>query len=82
MFDIVATFLSGGIIPLDFPKFFAKFFRIYTFSLPYLLSGTNFSRKCPRHTLAASSTYLDSHRLMINKLVWNKGIRMYTAAGM
>jgi ABC-2 type transport system permease protein len=84
MFDIVATFLSGGIIPLDlFPSFVARFLEYTPF--PYLTyyPVQIFLGNAQGIGFAAAKILLWTGIIWaINKMVWNKGIRMYTAAGM
>lgn len=84
MFDILATFLSGGIIPLDlFPKYLETFLGHTPF--PYLTyyPVQIFLGKATLIPYAAMQVVLWTIVVWIlNFIVWRKGIRMYTAAGM
>lgn len=84
MFDIVATFLSGGIIPVDlFPKYFQQFLDLTPF--PYLTyyPVQIFLGQASAIPMAATKILIWTIIIwFLNQQVWRRGIRMYTAAGM
>lgn len=84
MFDIVATFLSGGIIPLDlFPQVIARGLDFTPF--PYLTyyPVQIFLGQAQGIPMAMVKVLMWTIVIWIlNQVVWKKGIRMYTAAGM
>ena len=82
--DIMTAFLSGAIIPLElYPKWFLNILEWTPF--PYLTFY-------PVKTFMGQNSNLGSSYLivslwiclfcLINHLIWKKGVRLYTAAGM
>ena len=84
MLNIVSVFLSGAIIPLDFFPTYLQEILIYT-PFPYLTYY-------PVKIFSGEMSFLPTGYLVlsiwiiilifVNKLVWRKGLKMYTAAGM
>ncbi len=84
MLSIVSYFLSGAIIPLDlYPEWVVKILNYTPF--PYLTYYPIkiFMGEMPDLTLGLSLiTFWTLIFAGINHLVWKKGIKLYTAAGM
>lgn len=84
MFDIVATFLSGGIIPVDlFPVYFQKALNFTPF--PYLTyyPVQIFLGQANEIPIATAKIIVWTAIIwVLNNLLWKRGIKMYTAAGM
>ncbi len=84
LFTIVATFLSGAIVPLDlFPKWFSSLL-LYT-PFPYMLYypvkvAMGFvTLESKVFFIVAAWTLVFA---IINRQVWRRGLRLYTGAGM
>ena len=84
MFDIMATFLSGGIIPIDlFPDYFEKFLNYTPFPFLTYYPVQIFLGKATLIPYAALQISVWTFIVWVcNYFIWKRGIRMYTAAGM
>lgn len=84
MFQIIATFLSGAVIPLElFPKFLQNILMYTPF--PYLtyypikiFTGEHIDLTMAILPLVIWIIFIN----IINRYVWKKGVNLYTAAGM